>query len=341
MCRLARAAPGWAESDVGPAELGIEVTPGQLRIARRRAAARRRVARGQRREARRRGIRILVRGRGGYPPALEDLELPPPVLYLRGEIPDRPAVAVVGSRAADPYGLETAERFAAELAASGLTVVSGFARGVDQAAHRGALGVDGGRTVAVLGCGLDRDYPVGSRELADSISRAGAVLTEFPPGAAPRPQNFPVRNRIIAALAVGTLVVRATVRSGSLITARLALELGRDVYAVPGAIFDERARGANLLIRDGALLAQCPRDVLESLPLAVRDRLTPPREGRGGEGAGRDPVLRHLRRGEPLDPETLARRAGVPLPELLGRLAELEIAGRVRRYAGPRFGRRG
>ncbi|MEJ2086773.1 MAG: DNA-processing protein DprA [Acidobacteriota bacterium] len=227
----------------------------------------------ERRRASRLQARILTRVDEEYPSDLLDLELPPPVLFCRGHLPPKPAIAIVGSRKARATNLEVARMFGHGLAAAGITVVSGFARGIDQAAHRGALSARGGTTVAILGCGLDVDYPGGARPLAARIESSGALVSEFPLRTRPFKSNFPIRNRLIAALSLGTLVVQATLRSGSLITARLALDLGRDVYAVPGSIVDPSAAGTNGLIRDGALLAQETRDILEALPVLVRAAL--------------------------------------------------------------------
>jgi DNA processing protein len=219
--------------------------------------------------------------------------------------------------------------------------VSGFARGVDAAAHRGALSATTGSTVAVLGCGLDFDYPRGHRRLGNQIARQGAVITEFPFGTRPEARNFPVRNRIIAALATGTLVVEATPRSGSLITARLAIDLGRDVYAVPGALFDDRSAGPNTLIRDGALLVQHPRDILESLPWRVRRHLVPV-EDKPPQAPLRGPkgdLLEHMKLGRSYPPEELATSTTWPVERVLALLLELELTGWVRRHPGPTFGR--
>ncbi|HYG64901.1 MAG TPA: DNA-processing protein DprA, partial [Thermoanaerobaculia bacterium] len=216
-------------------------------------------------EADRLGAAIVTTLDPGYPPPLRQLAPPPPVLYIEGRLSAgsaEPAVAVVGSRRADPYGREVAGLFAQALAAAGVPVVSGFALGVDEAAHRGALAAERGETVAVLGCGLGVDYPRGQGALAREIAGRGAVVSEFPCGQEPRAWHFPVRNRVIAALTAGTLVVQAAPRSGSLITARHALDLGREVWAVPGRIFDEKSIGPNALIRDGAQLVQHPRDIL-------------------------------------------------------------------------------
>ena len=275
ICRLARRTDAWGEgSGARPRELSRElgVSPGQLKAARRVRRSAARLARPELERAAGLGVAVLTLDDAAYPAELFDLELPPPVLYLRGRLPARPAVAIVGSRKADPYALEAATAFARELAHAGLAIVSGLALGVDGAAHRGALEADGGRTLAVQACGADRVHPWRHTRLADRIAETGAVLTEFPFDTPPYPSHFPIRNRIIAALAEGTLVVQAARRSGTLITARLALELGREVWAIPGSIYRQRAVGANELLRDGAAIVLEPRDVLESLPLGVRDR---------------------------------------------------------------------
>lgn len=281
ICRLAASGWEWTEGPAVPQRLErlartLSVPTAQLHRARLTLS---RAGEGAAREVERAagaGAAIVTALDPGYPPALRDLALPPPVLYVRGPLPANPAVAIVGSRGASPYGREAARLFGRELAALGLAIVSGFARGVDACAHAGALEAEGGLTVAVLGSGLDVDYPRGHRALGERIvAGGGALITEFPFGAEPRALNFPVRNRVIAALTLGVLVVQAAPRSGSLITARCALELGREVWAVPGPIFDPRAAGPNTLIRDGAFPAQHPRDILESLPERVRAQVFP------------------------------------------------------------------
>lgn len=285
------------------------------------------------------GATVVTLADSLYPPSLRDLELPPPVLYLRGSLPQRPAIAIVGSRKADAYGLEAAALFGRELAAAGMTVVSGLARGIDSAAHRGALDAPGGITVAAQACGIESVYPSPHTRLAARIAARGCVLSEFPIGAKPVARNFPIRNRLIAGLSLGTLVIQAARRSGTLITARLALELGRDVFAVPGTIFHQRARGANELLRDGAFLALEPRDVLEALPLAIRERLetvtqvTPP-SSLSKEGKL---LLVALEEEIAMEPEEISRRTGTPVEAVLSTLLELELAGLVRRYPGPMF----
>ncbi|HET9226843.1 MAG TPA: DNA-processing protein DprA [Thermoanaerobaculia bacterium] len=297
----------------------------------------------EREEAARLGARLILFGEPGYPAVLHHLRLPPPVLSVRGELPSGPSVAIVGSRKADPYGKEVAELFARFLAAAGVTVISGFARGVDAAAHRGALSAPEGRTVAVLGCGLGVDYPSGHADLGKEIAEHGAVVSELPFGAEPRSWHFPVRNRIIAALSVGTLVVQAAPRSGSLVTARHALDLGRQVWAVPGRIFDERSLGPNALIRDGAGLVQHPREILEEIlgvgaALPLLPEIPPESEPELPEGLA-GVVLAALPKGAGRAPEELAVAADLPVDQVLGALLELELSGLVRRMAGGVYGR--
>jgi DNA processing protein len=323
----------------------LAVLPGAADLARRELA-----------EAERHGAVILTTADAGYPLPLHQLAPPPPVLYIEGRLPAGTAVAIVGSRRADPYGKEVAALFAQALAAAGVAVVSGFALGVDEAAHRGALAAERGETVAVLGCGLGVDYPRGQGSLAREIACRGAVLSEFPWGQEPRGWHFPVRNRVIAALAAGTLVVQAAPRSGSLITARHALDLGREVWAVPGRIFDERSLGPNALIRDGALLVQHPRDILEELRPRTgllfpdfsgapgfsgpadeappeRAAEPPPPPGLPGE------VLAALPRGDPRAPEEIAAGLDMPVDRVLGALLELELGGWVKRLPGGVYGK--
>lgn len=282
---------------------------------------------------------MLVPGDARYPERLLDLDRPPAALHLRRPAgPERlavllaePVVAVVGARAATAEGRAFAHRLAAELAGAGVGVVSGLARGIDAAAHAGAL-ARGGRTVAVLGCGIDRDYPPATAHLAAVIAREGAVVSEYPPGTPPAPFRFPERNRIVAALAQCVVVVEAQARSGALITARLALELGRDVLAVPGAPWQPTAAGALALLRDGAHPCLGAPDVLVALGLDPgRAR---PDDPALGPDARR--LLACLRREEASD-LVLARRAG--LGECAFADAVLALLGRdlVRRRADGRL----
>ena len=215
--------------------------------------------------------RRLVRGRPGFPPLLAEIENPPDELWVRGSAPvgllAQTAVAIVGSRACSPYGAQVARLLGREVAAAGGMVVSGLARGVDAEAHRGALEA-GGPTVAVLGCGIDRDYPAAHAALAARICETGLIVSEYEPGVEPAPFRFPLRNRIIAGLCRATVIVEARERSGALITATFATDAGRDVLAVPGEITSSLSRGTNALLRDGAKPVVEPEDVLVALGLA-------------------------------------------------------------------------
>jgi DNA processing protein len=261
-----------------------------------------------------------------YPPLLSCTPDPPPVLWVRGDLAcfEAPAVAVVGSRAATPYALEVAVRLGEELAGRGIVVVSGLARGVDSSAHRGCLDA-GGTTVAVLGSGVDRIYPREHEPLALSICRNGVLVSELAPGAAPLQEHFPLRNRIISGISLAVVVVEASEKSGSLITARCALEQGRDVMAVPGSILSGRNRGSHGLLKDGAKVVETADDILEELgwaapaPQAVRPR----------KSKTRDPLLAHMESGEVYRLEDLMRLTGISVTRLLPRLTELELAGRI------------
>ncbi|MBW3631481.1 MAG: DNA-processing protein DprA [Chloroflexi bacterium] len=216
------------------------------------------------------GIRIIHPGHSSYPKLLAEISGRPSILYVRGELlpTDDASVAIVGTRRATPYGRQSAERIAGELARAGVTVISGLARGVDAAAHRAALGA-GGRTIAVLGSGLDVIYPPEHRGLAEQILESGAVISEFAPGTKPDAQNFPARNRIISGMTLGTVVIEAPLRSGALITATFAADQGREVFVIPGSIFAQSSEGTNALLRDGARIARNGADLLEDLGLGV------------------------------------------------------------------------
>jgi DNA processing protein len=281
-------------------------------------------------QAAERGLAPVAWSDPAYPPSLAAIVDPPPVLWLRGRPSsfEAPAVAIVGSRAASPYGLAVAEWLAGDLASRGVLVVSGLARGIDSAAHRGALAA-AGRTVAVLGSGADVVYPREHQGLAREIADSGAVLSELPPGTPPRPQFFPQRNRLISGLSRAVVVIEAGEKSGSLITARTALEQGRDVLAVPGNVLNGRNRGAHSLLRDGAKIVESADDILEELGVPTRGPALPALEA--------DPLLACFTPGEPSDLDALAERAGLPTSRLLPRLLELELHGRVRRAGGGRF----
>jgi DNA processing protein len=279
------------------------------------------------------GISAVTWTDAAYPIALTTIVDPPPLLWTRGRIDalNLPSVAIVGARAASPYGLSVAEQLAADLSARGLVVVSGLARGVDSAAHRGALGV-GGATVAVLGSGVDVMYPPEHLALAEAINVDGAVVSELVPGTPPQPFFFPLRNRIISGLSRAVVVIEAGEKSGSLITARCALEQGRDVLAVPGNVLSGRNRGAHALLRDGAKIVESADDILEELGMAPR----PPSAG-GSPLAATDPVLACLPPGEACDLDVIADRSGLQPSRLLPRLFELELQGLVLRVGGGRF----
>jgi DNA processing protein len=271
----------------------------------------------------------------GYPPLLRAIRDPPPVLWVRGraEALARPAVAIVGSRAASPYALEVAARLGGELADRGLVVVSGLARGADGAAHRGCLRA-AGATVGVLGSGADRIYPPEHLELAASICETGALVSELGPGAAPLPEHFPLRNRLISGISLAVVVVEASEKSGSLITARCALEQGRDVLAVPGSILSGRNRGSHALLKDGAKVVESADDILEGLgwPAAAERVSEAPKLQKS------DPLLDRLTVGETYDLDALVTIFGLPGPRLLARITEWEMQGRLVRTAGGRYG---
>jgi DNA processing protein len=272
----------------------------------------------------------VSKGRPGYPPLLAELHDPPARLYLRGgpaEILARPSVAIVGARSCSPYGAQVARELARELAGAGVVVVSGLARGVDGEAHRGALAA-GGLTVAVLGCGIDRDYPRAHADLARRVSENGLVVSEYPPGIEPSPWRFPARNRLVAGLAGATVVVEARRRSGALITADFALELGRDVFAVPGEITSGLSEGTNDLIRQGAIPLLAAADVFEAMgiepePPGPPASLSP--EADAVWGVLQDGVLT-------LD--EISRTTGVGAAEVAVALTELELAGLVAQADG-------
>jgi DNA processing protein len=264
----------------------------------------------------------MRRADAGYPPLLAAIHDPPPQLYLRGEAPVEllrcPAVAIVGARACSAYGAQVARTLGRELAGGGLVVVSGLARGIDGAAHRGALEA-GGPTVAVLGCGIDRDYPAAHAELAERIRATGFVVSEYEPGVEPAPWRFPARNRIIAGMCAATVVVEARERSGALITADFALEEGREVFVVPGEITSALSAGTNALLRLGATPLTRTADVLELFGIEPH----PP-------AAPGSPLLALL----PATVDELVRATGREAPELAAALTELEVTGAVAESAG-------
>lgn len=282
---------------------------------------------------------VLTLGDPAYPGPLLESPDPPLLLFVRGQLEAlrQPAVAVVGSRRPTAQGRDHARQFAQALAREGWVVVSGLALGVDAAAHQGALDA-GGITVAVMGTGPDRLYPARHAELAQRIVDRGALLTEFMPGAPPLPEHFPQRNRIIAGLCQGTLVVEAALQSGSLVTARLANEAGRDVYALPGSVLSEQSRGCHALIRDGARLIETPSELLGELRQAPLPLAAP--AGTPAQPDAADPVLEALGH-DPMNLDSLCARTGWPAHQLLARLLELELEGHAARLPGGLFQRRG
>jgi DNA processing protein len=268
---------------------------------------------------------VLRRGAAAYPELLAAIHDPPPALWLRGDgdptLLGLPSVAIVGARACSSYGRSVARTLGRELASAGLVVVSGLARGIDGEAHRGALDGDG-VTIAVLGCGIDRDYPSVHRELARRIVERGLVVSEYEPGVEPAPWRFPARNRIIAGLCGATVVVEARERSGALITADFALDDGREVMAVPGEITSAVSRGSNALLRIGATPATCADDVLEAFGIAPAAPAEPRVEGVAAV------VLDRLA-DAPASIDELARATGLAPGDVAGALIDLELGGRV------------
>jgi DNA processing protein len=282
------------------------------------------------------GIEVLTWEDEAYPTRLRDVDNAPPVLYLRGTItPDDDwAVAIVGTRRATSYGRQVTEGIARELAHNGVTVVSGMARGIDGVAHRAALDA-GGRTLAVLGSGVDRIYPPEHRRLAEEIVAQGALVSDYPPGTPPEGRNFPPRNRIIAGLSLATVVVEAGRRSGALITSDFALEQGREVFAVPGNVMAPQSRGPNRLIQQGAHPLLDPKEILETLELSM---LTEQRQARtvlpsNPSEAQIFDVLGY----ESLHVDEIQVQTGMPIEEVTATLAMMELKGMVRKIGGMRY----
>jgi len=271
-----------------------------------------------------------------YPRMLGQISDPPLALYVQGDPKwlGEPSIAIVGSRDATAYGRTVAGHLAARLAARGLTIVSGFARGIDREAHQGALRASG-TTVAVLGCGLDIDYPAGQWKLREAISANGCLVSEFPLGTSPAEYTFPRRNRIVSGLSLGVVVVEAGEKSGALITARLAAEQGREVFAVPGSVFSPATRGTHALLRDGAKLTEDAEDVLEEISAhftpAPRTTATAP-----DPGTTEARVLGAIT-AEPLHIDALGRKLSMPMSALVPALSLLEVRGCVRQHAGKMF----
>jgi len=288
-------------------------------------------------------VRVLRPGDEGFPRLLQEIPRPPAWLHLWGRIVDEDAlaIAVVGSRRATPYGIEIAERLAFDLAKRGVTVVSGLARGIDSAAHRGALEA-GGRTIAVLGSGLGQIYPPENRRLAARIAGSGSVVSQFERDVRALPYHFPERNRVIAGLALGVVVVEAAERSGSLITAGHAADLGREVMAVPGRVTSPTSRGAHRLLKDGAAPVEGWEDVVALLPRPFRDCVkTGVASGTGtgadGEPGGDERRLLALLGEEPASIDEIITRGGLPAGRAAALLQSLALNGWVRQLPGKRF----
>ncbi len=279
------------------------------------------------------GYRLLTWDDDGYPPRLKEIEYPPPELYAWGEIDtvDRLAVAVVGTRRPSGYGRGVTRSVVQALVGSGVTVVSGLARGIDGIAHRTALEL-GGRTIAVLGSGLDAIYPPEHRKMAELIADSGAVVSDYPLGTKPEGGNFPPRNRIISGLSLAVVVVEAGESSGALITADFAAEQGRDVFAVPGRIHDRASRGANRLIASGAFPMNSTESLLEALNLEMVNRQEAASRLLPADATERG-ILESLG-DEPLHIDEISQRSGMPISEISASLAMLELRGQVRQVGG-------
>jgi DNA processing protein len=298
------------------------------------------------------GCQLVDYESSAYPPLLRQIEDPPPVLYVKGHIEalSGHCLAIVGSRRPSAYGLQVSRRLARDLAERSMVIVSGLARGIDSAAHHGALEAKG-RTIAVQGRGMDGIYPAENKRLAEKIAESGAVVSEFPLGTGPKPENFPIRNRVISGLSLGVLVVEASEYSGSLITARLAAEHNREVFAVPGNITAAQSFGPNLLIKQGAKLVGEWMDVLEEFSPDVRMQLLPSGtasdDGHGGENSGRlfeesltaeqKKVFEALRVDEALFVDSILDSVTLPQAQVMQVLLELEMSGLVRQLPGKNF----
>jgi DNA processing protein len=295
-------------------------------------------ARVVRERAERAAIQVIPWNDPNFPTSLATLTDLPPVLWYQGRlsVAESPAIAIVGSRAASAVAIETASRLAADVAAAGIIVVSGLARGVDSVAHRAALRT--GRTIAVLGSGLDCVYPGEHLPLAKEIARTGLVLSEFPPGTLPLPHHFPMRNRLISGLSLGVVVIEASEKSGSLITASCALEQGRDVMVVPGNVLSGRNKGGHALLRDGAKIVETADDIVRELDWSGKDHVGQGSQINGcREEVSGDPLIGGMTPGHPYDVDELAAFSGLEPKRLLPRLLDLELRGFVRRASGGRF----
>lgn len=289
------------------------------------------------------GARYVFHDSPDYPVLLAALENPPPILTVRGDgvLLSRPSIAVVGARNASAAAVKLSRDFATALAGMGYVVVSGLARGIDSAAHRGAIAgmADGGGTVGVIASGIDITYPPENADLQEQVASLGLLIAEMPPGTEPLARHFPHRNRIIAGLATGTLVVEAAPRSGSLITARLAAESGQEVMAIPGSPLDSRSQGCNQLIREGAILVQSPEDVIELLAGfegQARSSFREPPESYSPDITDEPADIAGLLGLAPVAVDEIIRQSGASAGAVQIALLELELAGRLQRHAAGR-----
>jgi DNA processing protein len=290
----------------------------------------------------RENCQILLKGAPGYPELLAEIFDPPLLLYVRGRLETllQPCISVVGTRKPTIYGLQMAQGIAADLGSRGISVVSGLARGIDAAAHRGCID-NKGATIAILGSGIDNIYPKEHKQLADKIIQTGLLMTEFAPGTSPAPQNFPVRNRIISGLSFGTIIIEAQEYSGSLITARLAMEQNREVFALPGNLTSPQSFGPNFLIKQGAKLVQSWRDVVEELPANIRQDLLIKEDVKLPDKPELDMIsdeaknlLTLIKEDEATHFDKLFSYSQIPISELSSQLLSLEMAGRIRQLPG-------
>jgi DNA processing protein len=299
-------------------------------------------------EIRKNGCQLLTWDEPAYPQRLREIYDPPPLLYLRGnpELLDRFSIAIVGSRRPTPYGVQMSERLARDLADRGLVIVSGLARGIDSCAHKGALSAVRGATVGVLGSGIDVVYPKENKKLFAQMEERGVIITEFPLGSFPAPQNFPIRNRVIAGMALGVVVVEGAQYSGSLITARLGMEFGREVFGVPGNVTQPASFGPNLLIKQGAKLVTGWEDVIEELPTEIRAQLFPVDATSQQERATlfeqslsetERTLFALLSTDQARHVDELVEQSGLNSSEVLASLFELEMKNYVRQLPGKQF----
>ena len=299
-------------------------------------------------QVRKAGCQLIHWEESAYPKRLAEIYDPPPLLYVRGNVQvlNRYTISIVGTRRPTPYGNQIAEKLARDLAEHGLIIASGLARGIDSSAHRGACAASRGGTIGVLGSGIDVIYPKENRKLFEEVEKRGAIITEFPVGTYPAPENFPVRNRMVAGMALGVVVVQGAQYSGSLITSRLAMEFGREVYGVPGNVTEPVSFAANQLIKQGAKLVTGWEDVVEELPTEIRAELFPvqattPEERASLFEQNLSPVEKRLfdliRIEEPIHVDELVETTGLSSSETLAALCEMEMRGIIRQMPGKQF----